>query len=233
MTLDRKPNLERLEYFSEDLIGWQAISSLVHEGKYLPITGAAMRPFCIAHILNDIIVNERRSILEFGSGITTVLIGRLIRKNSLQVKFRAVEHDRSWYEKLKKIVEDDDLGELVELVHAPLAECEYSIDKLEWYDVQNLDSALNDDRLDLVVIDGPPAWESPKKYARYPAVSYIRNKLQDCYAIFLDDAVREGERAIIKLWEEELGISFGFSGRSLAYATAGPAFFTEPCSYYC
>ena len=64
--------------------------------------------------------------------------------------------------------------------------------------------------------------------ARYPAVPFISSKLEQNFSIYLDDANREGEQNIIKIWEAEYGIKFNVTGGVLAYHYGGQSFHTEP-----
>jgi hypothetical protein len=76
----------------------------------------------------------------------------------------------------------------------------------------------------MIVIDGPPAYEVSKEKARYPALPFIYSMLSDRCSIFLDDADREGEKEIIRRWEEEFSFPFRVVGGSLAFATRGESF---------
>ena len=47
-------------------------------GPYLPWGSGTMRPAGLVAVCNDIVLNDRRRIVELGSGISTVLFARLL-----------------------------------------------------------------------------------------------------------------------------------------------------------
>jgi hypothetical protein len=47
-------------------------------GAYLPWSAGTMRPAVFVTVCNDIVLNDRRRIVELGSGISTVLLARLL-----------------------------------------------------------------------------------------------------------------------------------------------------------
>src|SRR5205085_2888729 len=85
----------------------------------------------------------------------------------------------------------------VTLVEAPLGEHRYPVsdEVFNWYD---LEQAKLPDSIDMLVVDGPPGHINPD--ARYPAGPELFHKLSRDAHIFLDDANRPDEVAVIKLW---------------------------------
>lgn len=208
---------------TDDIYALSVLQPLLQEG-YLPFTISAMRPACLATILNDIIVNQRKQVLEFGSGLSTLLIGRLARKNDLTLKVVSVEHDAQWAQLLETIIKTERLDSYIEIVHAPLQPCSFAQGENKWYDQNVVDGKTHNKLFDLVIIDGPPAYEKTKQEARYPAGPYIYGKLTENAAIYLDDAEREGEQLILKKWEEEYKIGFNTIVNTLAHLHLGNAF---------
>jgi hypothetical protein len=215
-----------------DIYTLNLLQPLIQGYPFLPFTGSSFRPFCLAHILNDIIVNNRENIIEFGSGISTVLIGRLVKKNSLKTKILSVDHDESWLKVLSKLIENEKLEDIVSLLHAPLSENNLALENNKWYNLEVLTHSTKGFNYDMVIVDGPPAWEATKSKSRYPALPFMIDKLSGKYSIYLDDAHRVGERIILKKWEEDLGIKFEVTGGTLAYYYSGLGFYTEPFVYY-
>jgi predicted O-methyltransferase YrrM len=78
-------------------------------------------------MLNDIVINDRKSIIEFGSGLSTIMIGRLIKKNGLDTRVLPVEHDEEWMKALAGILKNENTGDAVTLLHARLRACELQI----------------------------------------------------------------------------------------------------------
>lgn len=218
--------------FAEDNLSINYLSALIDGYPYIPFSGSSLRPFCLNHIINDIVINNRKQIIEFGSGISTIFIGRLIKKNNLNATLLSVEHDPEWFKQLSKMLSKEKLEDVVKICYAPLKKCSLAVDENEWYDISIIDSVIENKLFDMVIIDGPPAWMKDKSRARYPAVPYMVDKLNKNYAIYLDDAIRQGEQAIIALWEQENTIKFNYSGSSLAHYYNGNSFYTEPYAYY-
>ena len=234
--INKLSTLERYDYLNtmkaDDIYSLGLLQPLLEGYPFIPFTGSALRPFCLNHMVNDIIINHRQSIIEFGSGISTIIISRLIKKNRLNASFLSVEHNAEWVNVLEKILQRECLEDTVKILQAPLTHCALSIDNNQWFDVNLLNDHTNNKKFDMVIIDGPPAWEESKKTARYRAVPYIMKKLSDDFSIYLDDANRAGEESIIKLWEKEFNIEFTLPGSSLAFYYGGNTFYTEPSSYY-
>ena len=220
---DTSPALKLDDIYSHGLL-----ASLLGGNVYLPFTSSSMRPYCLVHILNDVLLNRRARILEFGSGVSTRLLGRLIRKNQLGARVTSVEHDPAWAKLLADGLRQDDTNEHVEVLTAPLTGCALAKDDNLWYDVGVLDRALRGRTFDLVIVDGPPAWEPGRERARYPALPYIRSQLAKSFSFYLDDSEREGERMISDEWASELGARFIIAGSTLACCRVGEFFNSEP-----
>jgi len=236
LLLKKISGLERINHFnsckSEDNYALSLLQPLINDYPYLPFTGSSLRPFCLAHMINDIVVNNRKKIIEFGSGISTIMIGRLIKKNNLNATLLSIEHDEKWINTLTQILKNEQIDDIIEVKHSSLKPCKLALEDNEWYDLKTLKDYTKAKKFDMVIIDGPPAWEAGKSTARYPAVDFISNKLSKNFSIYLDDAIRAGEQEIIKRWEADYGIRFKISGKTLAYYYGGNAFTTEPFIYY-
>jgi len=212
----------------DDAYALSLLQPLMIGYPFIPFTTASLRPFCLAHMLNDIVINGRKNIIEFGSGLSTILFGRLIRRNRLGAMIFSVEHNAGWAGELKNILDMEDLGDIVRVVHAPLGEYPLAVSGSEWYDVEKLAGAIGDRRFDMMIIDGPPAWEKGNGQARYPAFPFMKDRMAQRYSIYLDDVNRIGEQTVLQRWEEESGLGFRITGKSLAYYYCGEAYFTEP-----
>lgn len=212
-----------------DIYCLELIQNLLNGYPFIPFTGASLRPFCLIHMINDILINDRKDIIEFGSGISSQVLGRLIQKNKLPSRITSIEHDWSWFLKLGKLLESEDLDKIVKVVYAPLKDCMLSPDKKsDWYDLEALTAEITGKEYDMLIIDGPPAWEESRKTARYPAVPFMINRMKKNFSIYLDDANRPGEQYIIDLWQTKYSLKFTLTGKTLAYSYNGQNLFTEP-----
>ena len=79
-----------------DEIAMHALAML--PGPYLPWSAGTMRPAGLVTVCNDIVLNDRRRVVELGSGISTVLLARLLTQRALPggVLMAVVEHDDFW-----------------------------------------------------------------------------------------------------------------------------------------
>ncbi|WP_205510392.1 class I SAM-dependent methyltransferase [Longitalea arenae] len=213
---------------TEDVYSLGLLQPLMQGYPYLGFTGFSMRPYCINHIINDIIINGRQCIIEFGAGISTILISRLIKKNGLNTTVISVDHEDAWAKLINEQLKNEQLCEVATVISIPLRPCDLALDGSLWYAVDLLNLALKDRQFDMAIIDGPPAWEPSKERARYPALPYLIDRLQSRSSVYLDDVNRKGEQDIIERWKKEFGLAFNIAGSSLAWCTLGQAFHTAP-----
>jgi len=210
--------LWRLSYevpqIAHDQIALQQLSRL--PGAYLPWSSAAMRPGGVVAILNDILIGCRRTIVECGSGISTVFIARLLREREGHVY--SIEHDPQWADIVESWLEAEDLTDRVTIVRAPLESAERW--ETEWYAADLLDPITAGPPIDMLIVDGPVAQGSRLGLARYPALPFFRGVLAPGASVILDDIGRAGEQQVMGRWEGEFAISFERSAEEAGTATA-------------
>lgn len=192
---------------AKDMLAMQFLQPLYSE--YLPWSSSAMRPSGLVKVINEIIINQRKAIVECGGGISTFLIAKVIKENS--GKLYTIEHDKNWSIFLQDLLKKHDLMENVKVIYAPLVETKYlfSEEKVSWYEESIIHNELKDKKIDFLIIDGPPAFYPKNEYSRYPAVPFFWDYLAEDHAILIDDIDRRGEREIISRWEKEFNINFG------------------------
>lgn len=195
-----KVNLE-LKYHSkkaDDIYSMAILQPLLTNLPYLPFNGGALRPICIAYILNEIIINQRKSVLEFGSGLSTIMMARLISKNNLKTKIVTVEHNENWATLIEQYLENENLLQFVTIIRADLKEIGTSLGAVNWYNYNEISTTIKDKKFDLIVVDGPIANSEKIKYSRFPAFVKLTNNFDEDFCLILDDANRTGEQEIIK-----------------------------------
>jgi predicted O-methyltransferase YrrM len=186
-----------------------------------------MRPAGLVTVCNDVVLNGRSRIVELGSGISTVLLSRLLRQQSSEhdVRLVAVEHDERWAQWVSDQLDRERIRSGVDVVHCPLAPHPAALDGLEWYDqevvLDALDTNLSDDPIDLLLVDGPPAYLAGFGRARYPALPVLGHRLGPGATVVLDDVERPGEQEILNRWERETDLRFdrqaGRAGIAIAW----------------
>ena len=88
---------------------------------YVPWTGAAMRPESVMFLVNEILINRRCSVLELGSGISTVYMAAAIAQlGSGHVD--SIDQDQGWINVVSEHLVKNNLDSFVTFHHAPLVE---------------------------------------------------------------------------------------------------------------
>ena len=93
----------------EDIYSYLLIQDLVKFPEYFATTTSSLRFHTLAVILNDIIINQRKSIIEFGSGVSTLAISNLIKKNNLKCSFVSIEDNKEWFDYINSFLSRNDL----------------------------------------------------------------------------------------------------------------------------
>ncbi len=159
-----------------------------------------MRPTGLVAVCNDIVLNRRRRVLELGSGVSTILLVRLLSQHDPLACLRmvAVEHDAEWAQWVTEQLNRESIGHNVVVIHAPLLAHVLAEPDIPWYDdsamAAGLDAVLRGDLIDLLLVDGPPAFAAGHGLARYPALPVLRDRLAPGATVVLDDVERPGNR---------------------------------------
>ncbi|MER9661617.1 class I SAM-dependent methyltransferase [Mesorhizobium sp. M0159] len=193
---------------------------------YLPWSDASLLPSALQVVLNEIEINSRKTIVEFGSGISTIYIAQILSR--LGGRIVSFESDAEWATFVENRLAAFNLSEFASVIHAPMGPCTLSKNGLQWYDQTVVETAVQNLSVDCVVVDGPPAYKKGFELARYPALPAIEARLAQDYAVFLDDIHRLGEQEILRLWADLFSVKFVpyFSKGNLARGIHGVAHFT-------
>lgn len=173
-----------------------------YDFPYLPWTAAAIRPASLCALLNEVLINRRTTLVEFGAGISTLYLAKAMKHN--QGTLVSFEHDREWRDSISATASEQGLGEFVDIVYAPLHECDSAVDGCLWYDTAIVRELLKGRVVDGVVVDGPPANSPSLQMARLPALSIVREYLGESFFLYLDDISRVGESRVFERWQEAL-----------------------------
>jgi hypothetical protein len=166
------------------------------------------------------VINEHPidSVVEFGSGQTTLLIDRIKKPGTHHVCY---EHSPEWYTVLAPRLTSCDYR------LRPLHETTIDERRIHWY------SQVDPAGFDLMLVDGPPGTD---RYSRFGCVELIRSRISRDFLIIIDDAQRRGEQDtvshIVGLLKST-GASFRFNqlqGRTTQTVIAGGRF--VPATYY-
>jgi predicted O-methyltransferase YrrM len=173
---------------------------------YLPWPGSAIAPSALTTILNDLQINQRKTVVEFGSGLSTVYIAKVLE--AVGGTITSIENDADWAALVNQWIARSNLGHVARIVVAPLGACAVALDGNHWYNQTTVNEAVANLTIDCVLVDGPPAYTADKARARYPALPVILDRLAPDCAVYLDDIRRAGEQDILKMWSALSGIEF-------------------------
>jgi predicted O-methyltransferase YrrM len=182
-----------------DLHALEALRPLLDAGGYLPWTEGALRPAALVTVCNEIVFADRREVVELGSGVSTVVLARLMRERG--GRLRSLEHDPEWAGVVRSLLKGEGLTDVAQLIEAPLEPHAQSLGGAPWYP----DAAVGGlpEGIELLLVDGPPGYGEGMERSRYPALPALDGKLAPGAMVVLDDAARPGEREILKRWEAQ------------------------------
>jgi predicted O-methyltransferase YrrM len=147
-------------------------------------------------VLNEIAFGGRTSIIELGSGMSTVVISRLLAERGGSLV--SVEHEPQWAGIVRAQLELENLGTVAQIEGATLEPHELSLDGAPWYSADAI--ATLPSAADLLLVDGPPGYGEGMSLSRYPALPALADRLTPGAVVILDDADREGEQQIVARW---------------------------------
>lgn len=147
-------------------------------------------------IIEDIYLRDKINILELGSGNSTIILSYILKKLN-SGKIYSIEHEEIFYNKTKKLLEINNLNNVCELFFSSLEKIKINNEDFLWY---KLDFINNIDNIDILIVDGPPAFI--QKNSRFPALPLLKEKLSQNAVVYLDDGKREDEKSIIEEWRK-------------------------------
>jgi predicted O-methyltransferase YrrM len=166
-----------------------------------------LRPVAL-NLVRDLIRAGRTSVVECGSGLSTVTIARALRAAD-RGRVHSLEHAPEFAATTRAALADEALDGFATVVDAPLVD--------GWYDRAAL-ARLPRSGVELLLVDGPPANEPEIERSRYPALPALAGRLARDAAIVLDDADRDGERWVIERWLDEFPLTRQPAPRGVALA---------------
>lgn len=188
------------EVFENQFLQIEALLSIYNSLpnlKYIPPTrGWAGSPDFLNKIVEIILKQKPRIVLEASSGVSSVLIGLALKMNN-SGKALSFEDDTSYAEITRKNIEVNDIEDISIIMDCPLNDYLIDGETWKWYDTKELTFT---DKIDLLIIDGPPG--ATQNLARYPAIPLLHKYFSDNVIILLDDANRPDEIIIVEKWFE-------------------------------
>ncbi|MFZ5484283.1 MAG: class I SAM-dependent methyltransferase [Pseudomonadota bacterium] len=172
--------------------------------RHDPLWSAA--PDFLTLIAEHVLAHRPATVVECSSGTSTVILAAACRQNGCG-RVHSLEHGPEFAQATRAELARLGLADWARVIDAPLVEWPLEGQPQPWYACD----ALPETAIDLLVVDGPPGFLGPR--ARGPALPLLHARLADACTVFLDDADRSDERAIVADW---LARFPGFSARWLA-----------------
>jgi len=161
-----------------------------------PLRGWAVSPDFGVLVISNILHRQPLTILELGSGVSTLLLGYCVRQLG-RGHVLSVDHLEDFAEESRRNIARHGLEDVVTIVHAPLRQIRLRGQEFLWYDPARLPIGP----IDCLIVDGPPA--TTGELARYPAIPLLHSSLSDKAMILVDDGERDDEQEAIRRWLTE------------------------------
>jgi predicted O-methyltransferase YrrM len=185
--------MDRWEQTREFEAVMQLFRNVAPRAPMPPSGGWALNPTGLLQLLFHIDRTRPKTVLELGSGTSTVWLGYAIEGHG--GRLLSLDHDESYAARTRSLLSAHGLDGVAEVRVAPLQPVTIDDQVFRWYDVAAV-ADLGD--IDLLVIDGPPGATGPQ--ARYPALHVLEHRLAATATIILDDAERTDEREVVRRW---------------------------------
>jgi predicted O-methyltransferase YrrM len=152
-------------------------------------------------IVNLIASLKPKHILEFGSGLSTYVMGEACRLLKLRCKITSIDHDPEFGANVaKRYLTMPQVGKSINFILAPMVARSFGGKYLPYYYIKPV-QARSIGRADLVLIDGPPTYLGGREGILYQAMDFASPGT----IALLDDANRNEEKRIISNWQDTLG----------------------------
>jgi len=185
----------------------EGMAALASQDEFsaLPWSGWALAPDVIVRCIGYLRVRNWTTVVECGSGLSTVLFAREFRARGKGHVY-ALEHNAEWAELVRAMLAERGLTDWATVVTAPLEPMESDGRQFRWYAKSAIAPVLALPKVDLLLVDGPPRETSA--LARYPALPTFFPQLRDSFMVVLDDGYRPDETTIAAMWSERYKTRF-------------------------
>lgn len=163
------------------------------------LSNFALSPRGMWQVVKLVREKQPSTIVELGSGLSTLYLSRCVSERLGPIVY-SLEHALEYLESTRQLLDMHGATDDVRLIHAPLVDTPMGGRTFSWY---QLPDRLPDE-IGLLIVDGPPGGTG--KLARLPAVGCLIERLQPGAVIVLDDAHREDEREIARVWVRDFGL---------------------------
>lgn len=159
-----------------------------------PMSGMAVLPDFAATLVSLILEARPSTILELGSGTSTIIAAYCVEKNGRGHVY-SLDHDQRFGARTQAWLTAHELAEWATVRHAPLGRIALKDVAYQWYRHAILQEIPS---IDLLLVDGPPGYQGGR--TRFPALPVLFSRLAPDAVVLLDDAARADEQSIIAEW---------------------------------
>lgn len=173
---------------------------VTHPHPMPELGGWAATPSTMLWMLDRVMSTPVRTVVECGSGTSTVWIATALKGRGGDGCVVALESSDHYADLTRAELERLGLSDFATVVHAPLVDTPVPDGVTQpWFDVSGL---VLPGPIDLLFVDGPPG--NVARQARYPAFPVLADRLAPGAAVILDDTGRPAEDAIVERWSTEV-----------------------------
>ncbi|GAB6042935.1 hypothetical protein JCM17961_36120 [Endothiovibrio diazotrophicus] len=144
-------------------------------------------------IVDHALAERPATIVECSSGVTTLMLARCCELNGTGAVW-SLENGPEFAARTRGELARYGLEGVATVLDAPLRPWSLDGDDYRWYAVDHLPERP----IEMLVIDGPPGFL--QRQSRYPALPLLFERLADRCTVFLDDAARPDEQALVARW---------------------------------
>lgn len=161
--------------------------------------GYAISPDVSLHLVDVIESRCPSTVLELGSGVSTIVLGAALQRYSPGSRLVSLDHSKNYADSTKRLVVQASLDH-IDVRVAELRDVPIDDGTARWYDPETL---VDLDHVDMLFIDGPPS--TLGKDARLPSVEVLADRMAPGAVIVIDDAHRPEEQRLAGAWARRTG----------------------------
>ena len=157
--------------------------------------GWAASPDFLRIIVEKILAQNPKQILELGSGSSTIVLAEFLKKTKKSIKLISVDERKESYLNTFAQLKNRKLNKKVSLLFCPLTQYRTRFKNYKWYSIPE---KVLKKKFDLVIIDGPSTLNDP--LSRQFTLDRLRRAAASNCTFIMDDAGRPGEQEILQKW---------------------------------
>ena len=162
-----------------------------------PMRGWAASPDFLNTLVETLRSQRPSTVVELGSGVSTVVCGYVLESLGAG-RVVTLDHEADYAQKTRDTLKVHGLEAVTEVIHAPLVDTALNGKRWQWYDLSRLEGV---DRIDVLVVDGPPIPIQP--LSRYPALPQLFERLSDDAVVLVDDGDRSPVTEMVDVWRRD------------------------------